>query len=552
VSHFYNNAIADGDTVDLVSSDTFLEWVRVRNRHLADTLPKSPNDYFTDLLRVQVMDPLTDLNMINDPSDSWYAMTQEGLGRLFNEIYNIYWGEFNGDDDKLIANWKDSKYSPLNLKIQPVTVYLVVASIDKPDSINYVLDSLGTKGERFKNQISWFKYCTDFNSLDYTKKAGPKDDLYRRQTALMKIIKGYGCTPVYRFADSGKKVTGLSEFFLQPPSVLKKEYETRGARGWLAVQHHENPDADFSGQFTYEKLLKDYLEDLRRIDQDLTPVVRFDQAKRIAEKTISDGQSKIRALNTRNIVQMVVTVLFALVPALLLTALLILAIIENPVVDTSNLDMSYFFWPVGIIFGIIFLSVSDKRKGCVAAMVAGCIVSFILTATIWYLGQFILYIYLLVVLWVTIPLSIKTLFSPSHYAKTARKFSKPGFDELVLEPLYHAFSNDSVFDSSTSLAFNENDIENWKGDLKKRRIYVILFVCFMVILSGLSIFVPKSSMFNKVKHPATEQVVTEVNPDLQQFQSLNPGDVGANVDATGTVDGSTIQEINKLASKVTK
>ena len=467
-------------------------------------------------------------------------MTQEGLGRLFNEIYNIYWGEFNGDADKLIAHWKDDKYRPLNLKIPPVTVYLVVASIDNPETISYVLDSLSTKGERFKNQISWFKYCTDFNSRDNKKKAGPKGDRDRRQTALMKIIKGYGCTPVYRFADSGKTVTTVSELFREPKSTIRNAYENHGLAGWLAVQHHENPNADLSRQFAYESLLKDYLEDLRRIDDKNTYVTRFDRARNQVASMVSSARSRIRALNTSNTLQLVCTVLFAIIPAIILVIMLLIAIVQYPLVDTSGLALQKFFWPVGLLVAAIVFFTDDDSNGCIVPVIAGATVAAALSFVVWLLGKFILYIFLAVVLGLGGYLSWKILKSGKS-SPQALKLSKPGCDELVLEPLYYAFSDEVEFDSSLSLDLDETALNGWKADLKKRRIYVIVFIASVWVLVGLSTFVPNSWMHDKVAVPVMEQVaapmmeqaagkaVQKENNDLIKAQSLNPGDKGGEV-----------------------
>ena len=102
VGNFCNTAVADPDTVRDIASGVFKEWVWVHNKALANALPPSNNLSATFMVRVQMLDPLSDINLCNDPSDPDYAMTQEGIGRLFNKIYNIYWSRFGGDFDKLV------------------------------------------------------------------------------------------------------------------------------------------------------------------------------------------------------------------------------------------------------------------------------------------------------------------------------------------------------------------------------------------------------------------------------------------------------------------
>ena len=60
VSDFCNRAIPEDG---LISSTLFLEWVRTRDSSLADALPKTDVDIFTDMLRIQTIDPLSDINL---------------------------------------------------------------------------------------------------------------------------------------------------------------------------------------------------------------------------------------------------------------------------------------------------------------------------------------------------------------------------------------------------------------------------------------------------------------------------------------------------------
>ena len=390
-----------------------------------------------------------------------------------------------------------------------------------------------TKGDRFTSQISWIDYCTDYESADNKKKAGPKDENYLSQAAWMKIIKGFGHTPQYRLENSGKTVTTVSELFRESRSVLRNEYENNGLGGWLAVQHHENPDADLSRQFTYENLLKDYLEDLRRIDDKNTYVTRFDSARQQVDSMVSSAKKRILALNTRNTLQLASTVVLAILPAIQLVIMLIMAIVQSPLVDTSGLSLEKFFWPVGLVVAAIVFFTDDDSSGCIIPIIAGGIVAAALSFVVWLLGKFILYIFLAVVLGVGGYLTWKTLLNPSSHRKQMRKLTKPGFDELVLEPLYYAFSDEDEFDSSLSIDLDESALNGWKDDLKKRRRYILVFIASVWILVGLSSFVPNSWIYDKVVAPVMEQTETpaaqEEIKDLINVQSLNPGDKGENV-----------------------
>ena len=122
------------------------------------------------------------------------------------------------------------------------------------------------------------------------------------------------------------------------------------------------------------------------------------------------------------------------------------------------------------------------------------------------LGQFILYIFLAIVIAMLVLLFIKVIFFKSPFADSAKKFTHPGFDEKVLEPLYYAFSNEKGFDSSLNGAFNDSDLDWWKDDLKVRRNRLLIFIGSVVILAIFSAFVPKSERLGKITAPQIETV----------------------------------------------
>ena len=534
--NFCSEAIPNDKTLILVTSDSFVEWVRSRDKAAARNLPSLKQKWVTFALRVQALDPMSDINLINDPSDGNYAMTQEKIGCFLNKVYNIYWGRFKGSADTLIADWNKSEYAPLNREMSIHTILNIAVSFEDPDD-SYLVNFFDIKGDRFRKQKSWFLYCMDRKSKEYLSKAGPKDYRYNMQTSWMKVIKGFGYEPEYEFAASGKTVKTIGEAFSRKKSELKEEYENGGLMGWLAVQHHEDPHADLSAPFAYEKRLHDYLSDLRKIDGGITPVKRFDYARKEADRILSSGKNAIRRLNVRNALQYAATVLLAVVPALMLLVMLIFSIVENPLIDTSGMYVDKFFWTIGLIVaaGIYFLSDMD---GCLLPIIGGLIVSMAVLLVVKMLGAVILYVFAAAVIAAIVFFSIKTLFSRSRFAAMARKFTRPGFEEKVLEPLYHAFNTDTNFDSSLNGAFNDYEIRNWKTDIKRRRIYVLLFIAAVWVLAGLSVLVPKSERFDRYTRPLVEKVmrVRAVDPeppvpDLLQSESLEPGSKGEEVAA---------------------
>ena len=495
VSDFYNRAVANYDTNKAVESQKFTEWIRQRDSKLADALPDE------HMLRIQAIDPLSDINLCNDPQDPHHAMTAEGIGRVLNDVYNICWNKCWGDiwANNSYKQAQDPRYAYLDINV----VENITSDFQIKDSSPYITDFMENKGERFRKQISWVNYCLDYESDDNLAKAGPKDDEYLQLVAWMKVIKGFGVNPVYHLEDEDADVTTLSELFRFSKKTLRKEYEERGLRGWLAVQHHEDPNADLSKEYTYERLLADYIDDVRRIDADDPIVQRFDKASEEAKQILSEGKAKINWLNTRTITQYAFTLLLGILPCIALSVLIVASIISHPMLDMSGFKIERLIWPIGLIAGVVLFFVLDS-DGCLIPIILGVVGAALFFFVAKFLGSLLLYFSLAMVLTVLIFFAIKTLFFRSDFAKEVRHFTKPGFEEYVLEPLYYAFSDEGEFDSSLNGLIDDDSIDSWKDDLKKRRNNILVFIGMTLLLCALSLLLPRSG--KDVENPFVQKV----------------------------------------------
>ena len=73
----------------------------------------------------------------------------------------------------------------------------------------------------------------------------------------------------------------------------------------------------------------------------------------------------------------------------------------------------------------------------------------------------------------------------------------PGFEELTLEPLHYAFSNESHFDSSLNGVVDENSINRWKKDVNKRWLAGLMFVGCTVVLVFFRFLLPSSERMDR-------------------------------------------------------
>lgn len=433
------------------------------------------------LAAIHTLNPFYDLRLCCDLNDPNYAMTGEAIGRLLNEVYYHY---FTKDDaDQLDA--------------------LIAESFVNGAKTDYVPWFFSNKGNRFIKHIKWFDYCIS-QSGGGKKKAGPSDANYLHQVAMMKAIAGFSAVPEYRLSRTGEVLRSLDDFHAASKSELQHDLRNDlGLRGWLAVQCHENPNADLKPKYAYEKLLEQYLNLIGDIDSDDRNYRRFMQARNEAQGISSGAKGKIRGIWTHSLVQKVLVTVLAFLPMTLLLVDIVLNIIDNPTIDVSQIRFQGVFYVLGLIVAAIAFFFLDE-DGCLIPIIIGAIVSALIWLIIRFLGQFVLWIYGLVVLAALVFFGIVTLFQSSPFRQKAKAVMQPGFEELTLEPLFYAFSNENRFDSSLNGAVDAASIGFWKDDVRGRWKMILVFMGTSLVLLFFRFLLPSSERMDrfdrKVKH----------------------------------------------------
>ena len=465
------------------------------------------------LTAVHTLNPLYDLNLCCNVKHPDYAMTGEAIGRLLNKVYHLYFSKNNADDDALLSDFDGAKAEKI---YSPALAYNIVWSFQNGDDNDYLPWFFDHKGNRFAKQRKWFGYCVT-PSKDDEKKAGPKDENYKDQVAMMKAIVGYGATPEYRLSRTGQVLKNLDDFLNAPKKELNYDLQNdKGLRGWLAVQYHEDPNADLKPKYAYEKLLEQYVQALGVADADNENFERFIEARSEAQSVSDNAKSKIKRNWARSVIQKVLTVALALIPAVFLFIIIIIALYAKPTVDTSSIQInSWFFAVLGIAAIIVSYKLFDGL-GCVIPIVIGAVATFIIFFLIKFLGSLIVWIYGLVVLAAIVFFSIKTLFDRSPFVRDAKSVANPGFEELTLEPLYYAFNDERHFDSSLNGIIDGKSIEYWKSDLRERWKWVGIFIGVVLILCALSRLLPDETIAIKGKTDTTI-----VNDSIMVNDSIN-------------------------------
>ena len=118
------------------------------------------------------------------------------------------------------------------------------------------------------------KRCFDFKSDENNERMGA----YDVKTAVYRFCRILGVTPTYMMGDGIEYADGRN---LQAKKIQVFRNEIRnGSMGqWMAVFYHEDPNADFTVEYSYEHAVEDWLMAMGRIDPSQRYYKRFIDAR---------------------------------------------------------------------------------------------------------------------------------------------------------------------------------------------------------------------------------------------------------------------------------
>lgn len=450
-----------------------------------------PKDQQTGVLAaIHTLNPFYDLRLCCDLKDPDYAMTGEALGRALNQSYHHY---FTLEDAGLLDTH-------------------IAESFCDSDNSSYTPWFLDHKGKRFTQQRKWFDYCV-FKDSSNSKKAGPKDSNYLHQVAMMKTIAGFGATPEYRLSKTGETLTSLSDVYRVSKKELRDDLRNdRGLRGWIAVMCQENPHADLSKKYSYEKLLEQYVKTIGYIDSEDPVFERFIQARVEAKDIIDNAKTSIRGTWTASLIQKLMAIFLSFIPLAILLTRIILNIIDNPIVNISGSWGSYLFYGLGILAAVIAFFTLDS-DGCLIPIIIGAVIAFVGTLLVGLIGKIILYLFAIVTFVALVLFGIGNLFGFSKNRTKVNSITNPGFEELTLEPLYYAFSKEKSFDSSLNGAVNNQSVSLWKEDVRKRWSLLLISIGSTAVLWLCSLLLPESARMEQFDQHFKQNNPTEIIQD---------------------------------------
>lgn len=118
--------------------------------------------------------------------------------------------------------------------------------------------------------LNEYHRCFDMNSDENRDRLG----LYDYHTAVYRFCRILGVTPVYQMPD-GTIYDNGRDVNVQNHAQIRSEIREGSFSQWMSVFYHEDPNADFSENYAYERTLKDWVMALGQLDNTNSYYKRF-------------------------------------------------------------------------------------------------------------------------------------------------------------------------------------------------------------------------------------------------------------------------------------
>ena len=133
-------------------------------------------------------------------------------------------------------------------------------------------------------QLNQARACFDLNSDENKERLGA----YDLRTAAYRFCRILGVKPSYRLEDGTELNKGLNFDRLALRPQLLAAMKHGALSQWMSVFYHEDPNADFSDTYSYERKLEEWIINLGDIDQSHIYFKRYGDAKEETAKKYHD------------------------------------------------------------------------------------------------------------------------------------------------------------------------------------------------------------------------------------------------------------------------
>ena len=131
--------------------------------------------------------------------------------------------------------------------------------------------------------------CFDLSSEENRERLGA----YDYKTAVYRFCRILGTSPVYLMPD-GKILTDGRELDIKNQAQIRTEIRNGSYAQWMSIFYHEDPFADFSEEYSYEKTLEEWLLTLGKIDKTHNYYKRFVDARQETSSRIKSVRDNWR------------------------------------------------------------------------------------------------------------------------------------------------------------------------------------------------------------------------------------------------------------------
>ena len=118
--------------------------------------------------------------------------------------------------------------------------------------------------------LNEYNRCFDMKSEENRERVG----LYDYKTAAYRFCRILGVVPVYEMPDGTQYKDGLN-LQIHNNAQVRNEIRNGSFSQWLSIFYHENPMADFSEDYAYERSVESWLRALGEIDSSYSYYKRF-------------------------------------------------------------------------------------------------------------------------------------------------------------------------------------------------------------------------------------------------------------------------------------
>ena len=338
--------------------------------------------------------------------------------------------------------------------------------------------------------LNEYNRCFDLKSEENRERLG----LYDYKTAAYRFCRILGVMPVYVMPDGTEYRDGLN-LQIHNNAQVRNEIRNGSFSQWLSVFYHENPMADFSEAYTYERSLEQWLRALGEIDVSYPYYKRFvDACEETTKRVMNVRDNWLRAKSREKLWR---TVFYSL------CGLWILMVLFIGVKDRSYLLGHTFLCiglPLGGMTGIIvgtraYFRGYDFMFSCLWGIL-GALSSFIPIIILKYIGQSHPSLFNVAIILITFAyMLICHLTDFRGDQKADSKLISEVLDDDVkstlLEPLYYTFKTKSYkFNGSKFGMLNDvmDQVRSISGESVLH--YVLWSVLALIFVLDFIIFSP--------------------------------------------------------------